>query len=443
MRLVPMQTLFRDGVSTGSTDAELLDRFVSRAEDAAFEAIVARHGRFVLNVCGSALRNPSDLEDAFQAVFLVLAQRAGSIRGTSIAPWLYRVSRRISHEANRRARVHARREAAAVRRSVERGKDDKDLDAVHELIKAIERLPEKYRSAVVLCELLEKTHQEAAEELGVSCHTVSARVSRARRMLKQKLIRAGVAPSSATAAWARSASVRDAVPTGWASLAVQTARRAMLGESCVVGISVGARSLAARFLKAAFMTRLKTVAALLIATGFTTGAVIAAISSRRSQEATVAFPREMQKSTPKEEAANTPQDRFVYQGTVRRPEGEPRPGVKVLLTSLDTFTPDDPIRFSIEQKTDAAGRFRIELSRAEAEANYFSSENGRRVVLYAVEKGFGPAWARVEPEDSKRDIDLRLVRDDTLIEGRLIDLEGKAVAGGKVSVSRLFVLAKV
>ena len=96
----------------GSPTAQLLERFLSQKDDGAFEVLVGRHGPMVLSVCRSVLRDPRDAEDAFQATFLVLVKKGGSIRGgDSLGGWLHQVAHRVSIQA------HA---AAARRRRLER-----------------------------------------------------------------------------------------------------------------------------------------------------------------------------------------------------------------------------------------------------------------------------------------------------------------------------------
>jgi DNA-directed RNA polymerase specialized sigma24 family protein len=97
-----IQQLFNDGTNAGLSDAELLERYTTRGDAAAFEALVLRHGPMVPAVCRRVLRDPNDAEDAFQAAFLVLMRKGDSIKAVdgSLASWLYRVSYRIALQAN-------------------------------------------------------------------------------------------------------------------------------------------------------------------------------------------------------------------------------------------------------------------------------------------------------------------------------------------------------
>jgi HlyD family secretion protein len=150
-----VRTLFGAGTVTGLSDAQLLERFRSRsalaiedtrAAEAAFEVLVARHGPMVLGVCRRALADPGDVEDAFQATFLILVRRAGSVRaGDSLGRWLYGVSRRVAAKArarSQRARIRTislRGEPTAPDSTSDRGGLLAALDD------EVSRLPEKYR----------------------------------------------------------------------------------------------------------------------------------------------------------------------------------------------------------------------------------------------------------------------------------------------------------
>ena len=193
--------LFADGVVTGLSDAQLLERFLAQGDAGAFEVLVARHGPMVLSVCRGILRDPNDAEDAFQATFLVLVKKGGTIRGRdALGGWLYQVAHRVAIQANiaaaRRRRSKGRRDRwlSRLRANGPAASDDL-LPALHE---EIARLPEKYRLAVVLCDLEGMTQAQAAGQLHWSERTLHRRLAEARARLKRRLARRGLAPDGAT-----------------------------------------------------------------------------------------------------------------------------------------------------------------------------------------------------------------------------------------------------
>jgi RNA polymerase sigma factor (sigma-70 family) len=172
------------------TDSELLDRFRAGAgatAEAAFETLVTRHGPMVLRVCRSVLPSREDVEDAFQATFLVLVHRAHAIReGESLGAWLHGVARRVALRMKTTERKRRSWEQRASERSELEENNGPDQIGLHE---ELERLPEKYRAPVVLCYLEGMTHDEAAQQLGWPVGTVRSRLSRARNVLRTRLAR--------------------------------------------------------------------------------------------------------------------------------------------------------------------------------------------------------------------------------------------------------------
>jgi serpin B len=199
-----------------ATDGQLLERFVSRQEPAALEALVQRHGRMVWGVCRRLLRDYHDAEDAFQATFLVLVRRAASVRpAAKVGNWLYGVAYQTALKA---------RATRAKRRLRERSLPDIPEPAVIErdlwhdlqpwLDEEVSRLPEKHRTVIVLCDMEGRTVKEAARNLDCPEGTVSSRLARARTMLAKRLTQRGLVLSSgALAAALAEQAATAAVPT--------------------------------------------------------------------------------------------------------------------------------------------------------------------------------------------------------------------------------------
>ncbi len=196
-----IQQLFDGGTCTGLSDARLLERFMTNEDDAAFAALVSRHGALVLNTCQAVLKDPNSASDAFQATFVLLFRKAASIRGRdALGAWLHRVAYRtalqVRAEAARRRDVE--KVAGTMRPTATREIDD--LGAI--LHEEVERLPERLRRPVVLCYLEGLTRDQAADYLRCTEGTVRGRLARGRELLRQRLGRRGIAlavPSMASA----------------------------------------------------------------------------------------------------------------------------------------------------------------------------------------------------------------------------------------------------
>jgi RNA polymerase sigma factor (sigma-70 family) len=266
-----VQALFDSGPVAGLTDRQLLERFLTRhgeVAEAAFEALVARHGPMVLGVCRRLLADAHDVEDAFQATFLVLVRRADAVRvEDSLGRWLYGVSRRVALRARGRASRRPCRAAAAEPAAGPPCPADvaagRDLRAALE--EELERLPEPYRATVVLCDLEGLGHEEAAGRLGCPVGTIKSRLSRARQRLRRRLTRRGLAPSVGlggallgveTASAAVPAALAEA--TVRAALAVAAGRGTTIAAAAALAEEVG-RSLA--------LARWKPIAAVVLALG--------------------------------------------------------------------------------------------------------------------------------------------------------------------------------
>jgi RNA polymerase sigma factor (sigma-70 family) len=220
----------------GMADSDLLERFLTRRDEAAFAALVGRHGPMVLGVCGRVLGDAHAAEDAFQATFLILVRRAGAIRKRgSLSSWLHGVAHRAALKARAREACRRRHEREAMPPEATDLAQDvvwRDLRPV--LDAALDRLPEKYRAPLVLCYLEGRTQQEAAQLLGWRPGTLATRVLRGRARLRALLARRGVALSSA--------GLTVALAQGLASAEVPAA---LVGSTIAHAVAVAAGSAAA------------------------------------------------------------------------------------------------------------------------------------------------------------------------------------------------------
>src|SRR5579884_1115666 len=181
------------------TDEELLDRFVSQRDAAAFETLVRRHGPMVLGVCRRLLQHPKDAEDAFQATFLVLVRKAASLgQRELLGNWLYGVAYRTALDARAAAMRRRKREkqVSAMPEPEMRDESEEWRDLRPFLDRELNRLPDKYRIPIVLCDLEGKTRQDAANKLNLPVGTLSGRLTTARKMLAKRLARHGLALSA-------------------------------------------------------------------------------------------------------------------------------------------------------------------------------------------------------------------------------------------------------
>ena len=200
-----LNTLFYCGAAGQLGDAELLEQFVAgrdEAAEAAFAALVERHGVMVLGVCRRVLGNRDEAEDAFQATFLVLAKKASAIaRREQLASWLHGVARRAALDARARtARQKAREKRLGAMRPVEPPDQTMTSELRAVLDEELAHLPERHRAAILLCELEGLSRRDAAIRLGISEGTLSSRLARAKSRLKDRLTRRGFALSSAALA---------------------------------------------------------------------------------------------------------------------------------------------------------------------------------------------------------------------------------------------------
>lgn len=251
----------------GLTDGQLLGRYIAHRDEAAFAALVKRHGPMVLGVCRRMLGNAHDADDAFQAAFLVLVHKAGSLRSSEqVGNWLYGVAYNtaLAARARRSRRRAAERQVDEMPEPTVAPPDDwAELRPL--LDQELSQLAEVYREAVVLCDLEGKTRKEAARQLGVPVGTLSGRLTTARRELAARLARRGLALSGAALAVALSQGVASAsVPAPLLTCTVKAGVAVATGPLAAGAVSAGALALTEGVLKTMFPSKVKSLVVLVL-----------------------------------------------------------------------------------------------------------------------------------------------------------------------------------
>lgn len=418
----------------GGADSQLLERFVREGDETAFEVLVWRHGPMVLALGQRVLHNPHDAEDVLQATFLTLVRKAGSIgKSEALGSWLYKVAYRIALRARARA---------AKRGMV--GRPLEDVPAADEsdevlwrelrplLDAAIERLPEKYRTAIVLCDLQGKTHREAAEQLGCSVGTVSTRVTRARQLLRKRLAHRGLSVSVAALGAALAQRTAAAVPAALTAATVRTAARLVSAGGAAGIISASVAELMEGAKQAMLLSRFKIVIFLALAAG----AVAVGAASRAALRREPPTPPQ---DAPRAEAAKAlpakPAEKpaaVTVSGRVLDPDGKPVRGAKLLFLWWFKNLPH-----KVWATSGADGRFTFAVARSSAANSGWEMSGRAHPYVLAAAEGYGFAVAPLDKPESAANLTLRLVKDDVPIRGRILNLEGKPIAGVRVRVNDL------
>jgi RND family efflux transporter MFP subunit len=257
-------------------DEHLLERFVARRDAAAFELLLWRHGPMVLGVCRRLLSNPQDAADAFQATFLTLVKKAGSVaKRSALASWLYQVAYRIALRVRITLGHRAQRERPGVEdlaTPVHTEACDPELHRV--LDEEVSRLPRRHRDAFILCCLEGKTGAEAARILGCPPGTVSSRLTRARERLRRRLLRRGIAPGVVVAPLLEGDGAAVAMPVPLIHSTLHAAVAFAAGQPTGDVLSAQAVTLAKGALRTMNLSQLKVVALwMLVVCAFAGGAI--------------------------------------------------------------------------------------------------------------------------------------------------------------------------
>jgi RNA polymerase sigma factor (sigma-70 family) len=426
-------------------DQELLERFRSRQDQVAFAALLRRHGPMVLDVCRNVARNDTDAEDAFQATFLILTQKARSIRNlASVGSWLYGVAYRIALKARAEFAKRHKHELRVPRLSGKETADDLPWYEVQHLIHAeLTAFSERYRAPLVLCCLEGRTQDEAARHLGISRATLKKRLERGRLLLRSRLVRRGLGPAAFVAATAWPAAQASAcLPTMLASATVKVATAVVAGGSTAGLIPSHIVALMASVSQAMTLTKAKIATAVALAVFLCSGGAVliyqtvAASGSDNPAPQKTAMPAKQVQVQPPAAKDDDSRATVTYAGRVLGTDNKPVPGAKVY---YHFFTHEDEA-LPVRAATDAEGRFSFTLSRKDvplsAEILQLDPLKMGQVVVKA--DGFAIAWLFLANQVPERplqmtNLTLHMKQDTQPIEGRILDLQGKPLAGLRVS----------
>jgi RNA polymerase sigma factor (sigma-70 family) len=439
--------LFAGGSAAGLSDRQLLERFAADRDQAAFAAIVARHGPMVLGVCRQLLGDRHEAEDAFQAVFLVLARKAGSLRQPELlGNWLYGVALHTARRA--RGRLTRRRqteEAGAISRpeaqSAAPAEPLIDREQSEMLHVEIDRLPGNFRAPVVLCYFEGLTLDEAAHRLRWPVGTTRSRLARAREKLRRGLTRRGFALSAtATAAMlvprSASASVSSLLCETTTRAAIHFAARHAAGGA----LAAPAAALAQEVLCTMLLHKLKAAAlSLMILAVVAAGAGWLARPLVRGDEPKMQMKgqptaRDPSTAATRPSGAHPNPARMTVTGRVLDPSGKPIPGARVAaLGDRKTLAGDRDGRHlnvlmgSAEAGPD--GRFTLDMTAPSASRLEFL-----RLIAAAPGRALTAVDLKTDAERQEASI---AMPPEKPVEGRLVDVQGQPAAGVVVRVARL------
>ena len=449
-----IELLYDGGSATGLSDRQLLERFNAGRDssaETAFCALVARHGSKVMQVCRQIVGDDHHAEDAFQAVFLVLACKARTIREPELlGNWLYGVSVRTARRARcRLVRQRKREERAIVGHSsngsnaaiepIDEPSRQANLggDELAILNDEISRLPRVFQLPVVLYYFDGLTLDEVARTLRWPSGTVRSRLARARTKLRRRLSRRGISLSATaltTALTSRVALAHVSSPLCEATTKAAVSFAAGRGGRHVVSASVAA--LAREMLRSMLLHKLSLLVMGLAVLG-AAGAAYAMRPMRMAQPPADPTAQRQQAGAPKhvEKPPSPAAGRMFIAGRVLDPQGKPVANASVMAYArvpragrASGALTLDPVSIGNGQ-SDGSGTFRLDVPRTSSARN-----DGFGAIAFA--DGYGAGWVTLDPDAVKPDADISL-RPQQVIEVRLFDVQGRQAQGVSVSVSSI------
>jgi RNA polymerase sigma factor (sigma-70 family) len=427
------------------TDGQLLERFVATQEEAAFAALVRRHGPLVLGVCRRLLCGHADAEDAFQATFVVLFCRARSLdRRGSLAGWLYTVAYHVALRArgvDARRRLQERQVGEMPQTECHAEAVWRDLQPV--LDEELNRLPEKYRAPVLLCYVEGKTNEEVGRLLRLPVGTVKSRLARARETLRRRLTSRGITLTGAALAAVLAEKAAADVPSLLVASTLQTTLLLASGEAATA--SVPAMALAEGVLKAMFVTKLKIATAILVAVSLLAlgaGVLSRPLLAQRTgappapaRAGNAGVTDQTTKKAPESLLAE-PDKKIAVTGQVLDPAGKPVVGAEVavvlwevLMFSIWERPAIDGTRLVARATSEAEGRFRLTVPQPLPVFRH-------QLLVLARAPGHGIGWGGVSSRATRAEAEVRLMPEGT-IAGRVVDLQGGPVVGVKISATHM------
>jgi RNA polymerase sigma factor (sigma-70 family) len=454
-----LESLFEGGSAAGLSDRQLTERYVAARDEAAFAALVARHGPMVLGICRQILGDAQHAEDAFQAVFLVLAQKARSIRDPELlGNWLYGVATRTARCARQQIARRRRREedqamsgpgagscAPAEPTAPPADRPAIDREQAEALHGEVDRLPRAFRLPVVLCYFEGLTLDEAARRLRCPAGTLRSRLARAREKLRTGLVRRGVVlPAAALGTLLAPRSVSASVPPLLCDSTTRVAIAFAARGAASGALSALVAALAQEVLRTMLIQKLRLVVTTVLAlAAIATGAGYLAHSLNASALPQAGGPDAKTARMEPRPAESTPPapGRMIVTGRVLRPDGRPAANVPVDIIAAsrapraDTDKNRERLDVLGRGTADGDGRFRIEAVRASSARHYY---------VYALAGAAGPGSAfgcvKLDPDAEQPAVEVRLPPEQ-VIRGKLVDVKGQPAAGVEIHLADVYSLS--
>jgi RNA polymerase sigma factor (sigma-70 family) len=431
-----------------SSDAQLLERFQANGDRAPLETILRRHGPGVLSACRRVLSSEADIEDAFQATFVILLRKAATIRRReAVGGWLAGVAHRVALQALDAAT--RRQRAEQQKRPATEAADLSWREACAILHEELDRLPDKYRLPLILCYLDGKSRDEAARQLGVSLNVLRGRLERGRERLRARLLKRGVALSAGLFVAVANYATAGILPE---RLLFATLQAATTGR-----LSVTVAALVRGAAPPVTLSKYKLLTAAVLAVALISGGISlrmlganVARSPDRSTAPTEDLPKPVEAvpqpvalpapdpdkpADPAKPPAGGVEGAANYGGRVLGPDGKPFAGAKLYALYYTPKVLPIPARGT----SDKDGGFGFTVERKEFDRGA-SARPWDEVIVVATADGYGLGVPDFEPGKpfSHAEMTIRLAKDDTPITGRILDLQGKPVAGATVRVHEFF-----